>query len=162
MQEVYLGNQEIKSGNEIFQIYANQYSVSDAIADSLLGSPEAKQQSQEYYIKAMNYYLIASQYDPESRTVLQSIRSLYNSTRWINWTSQVQSKVAHLQKIEQRDNATNRLPVLQKQLKEAEGNLAKLKKGNGFLTGMKIDIAKNKISSLKQQIAQSERIAKAS
>lgn len=109
----------------------------------------------------MNYYLIASQYDPESRTVLQSIRSLYNSTRWINWTSQVQSKVAYLQKLEQRDNATNRLPELRRQLQEAEANLAKLQKENGFLTGMKMDIANNKIKSLKQQIAQSERIAKA-
>ena len=157
---LYLGRQEIENGNKTYQIYDTHYSVSDAIANSLFGSPEAKQNSQEYYVKAMNYYLMASQYDPKSRTVLQSIRSLYNSTRWINWTSQVQTKVANLQKMEQRDNATSRLPVLQKQLKEAEGNLAKLKKENGFLTGMKIDMAKNKINSLKQEIAQSERIAK--
>ena len=156
---LYLGRQEIENGNKIYEIYDTHYSFSDAITDSLLGSPEAKQNSQEYYVKAMNYYLLASQYDPESHVVLGSIRSLFNSTRWINWSSQVHSKVAYLQKMEQRDNAINRLPELQKQLKEAEANLAKLKKENGFLTGMKKDSSNNKIKSLKQQIAQSERIA---
>ena len=62
--------------------------------------------------------------------------------------------------MEQKDNAINRLPEFQKQLQEAEENLAKLRKENGLLTGMKIEFANNKIKSLKQQISQLERIAK--
>jgi tetratricopeptide (TPR) repeat protein len=155
---LYLGKQEIERGNEIFQIYATPSSLSDAIADSLMGNASAKEHSKDCFIKAMDYYILALRYDPESRNVLQHIRSLYNSTRWINWNPVVSSKVAYLQKMESRDNAITRLPELRKQLQEAEADLAKLKKENGFFTGLKIEFAKNKINSLKQQIAQAERI----
>jgi hypothetical protein len=49
---------------------------------------------------------------------------------------------------------------LRRQLQEAQAKLVKLKKEGGFFSGMKIDSMTNKINSLKQQIAQYERIAK--
>jgi len=78
---------------------------------------------------------------------------LARDASWVGWSSAVSNKVGLLQKMEQKEKAINNLPGLRKQLKEAQANLAKLKKEKGFFTGMKIDSVTGKIKSLKQQIA---------
>lgn len=143
---LYLANQEVQQGNKIFKIYANTSIYN------------ARNHSREYYIKAMNYDLLALQFDTQNYTVLQSIKALYSSSRWINWNSEVQSKVGLLKKMEQRNNAIQKLSTLQNQLKNAQENLAKTEKEKGLFGGMKIEGASNKINSLKKEIAKCEQI----
>jgi len=38
--------------------------LTSAITDAAFGSPDAKENSREYFVKAMNYFLLASYYDP--------------------------------------------------------------------------------------------------
>lgn len=156
---LHLGEQEITSGWKIYNIYATQYDLASAITDAAFGSPDAKENSREYFVKAMNYFLLAAHYDPAHYYVLYSIRNLARNTNWVGWSSAVSNKIALLQRMEQRDKAVESLPNLRKQLQEAQANLARLKKEKGFFTGMKIDSATSKIKSLKQQIAQYEKIA---
>lgn len=156
---LHLGEQEVESGWKIYKIYATQYDLASAITDAAFGSPDAKENSREYFIKAMNYFLLASNYDPTHYYVLYSIRNLARDASWVGWSSVVSNKVALLQKMEQKEKATNGLPELRKQLQENQAKLAKLKKENGIFTGMKIDSTISKIKSLKQQIAQYEQIA---
>lgn len=156
---IHLGEQELENAIKVAQIYTTHYDLSSALSDSLLGHPEAKEKSQEYFIKAMNYFIVASHYDPTHYYVLNSIRNIAREANWISWSSEVRNKVAFLQRMEQRDQAIESLPNLRKQLQEAQSKLAKLKKEKGFFTGMKIDSAASKVKSLKQQIAQYEHIS---
>lgn len=147
----YLGDQADEQIGRMIDIYSST-------ADSLFGNMEAKEHCQEYVIEAMNYYFLASNYDPQDLTPLYKMRNLAKFGNWITWSAEVRSKITSLERIEQRLHATNRLPELKKQLQEATAKLAKLEKEKGFLSGMKIDSVKSNIASLKQQITQCERI----
>ena len=137
---LHLGEQEIESGWKIYKIYATQYDLASAITDAAFGSPDAKENSREYFIKAMNYFLLASNYDPTHYYVLYSIRNLARDASWVGWSSVVSNKVALLQKMEQKEKATNGLPDLRKQLQEAQANLAKLKKRKLLWSGMSFSV----------------------
>ncbi|MBV6449989.1 MAG: hypothetical protein MHPDNHAH_00707 [Anaerolineales bacterium] len=147
----YLGDQADEQSARIIEIYSST-------ADSLFGHMEAKEHCQEYVIEAMNYYFLASNYDSHDLTPLYKMRDLAKFGNWINWSPEIKYKISSLERIEQKNHATNRLPGLRKQLQEAITRLAKLEKEKGFLSGMKIDGVKRDISSLKQQIAQCEQI----
>lgn len=152
----YLGAQEREQAVKIYNIYVSQVSsITDAIFDPM----EAKENSQEYYVKAMNYFLLALNYDTENYETLTRIKNLAQEANWVNWSSAVKDKIRLFERLHQKNKAISDLPNLQKQLQEAQAKLVKLKKENGFFTGMKIDSASNKIKSLKQQIAQYEHIA---
>jgi tetratricopeptide (TPR) repeat protein len=151
----YLGAQEREHAVKIYNIYVSQVSsITDAIFDPM----EAKENSQEYYVKAMNYFLVALSYDSENYDTLTRIKNLTQEANWINWSSAVRDKIRLLERLNQKNTAVSNLPNLQRQLQEEQAKLAKLKKEKGFFTGMKIDSTTNKIKSLKQQIAQYERI----
>ncbi len=157
---MHLGDEEIQHGWKIYNIYATQYDLASAITDAAFGSPDAKDNSREYFIKAMDYFLLASLYAPTHYSVLARIRKLSRETSWINWSSAVKNKVALLYRIEQKENAKRELPNLRKQLQMETTKLAKLKKEKGIFTGMKIDSATKKIKSLQQKISQYEKVSK--
>jgi tetratricopeptide (TPR) repeat protein len=158
---VHLGDEQITHGVKIYNIYATQYDLNNAIVDSLLGSPDAKENSREYFVKAMDYFLSASSYAPEGYLALSRIRDLANSYRWINWSSQVREKVNLVTTMEQKGLADMRLPELQKELQENMAKLKKLNKEGGFfiIADVQIEILKSKIRSLEQEIERCEKIA---
>jgi len=146
-----LGDQEDEHVGKMIEIYSSTQ-------DALFGHSEAKAHCQEYVIRAMDYYLLASNYDPNDFTPLIKMRNMAKFGNWISWSADVRNKLAILEKREQKYQASNSLAQLQKQLQESQAKLAKLKKENGLFTGMKIDSVKDNIESLKQQIAQCEQI----
>ncbi|KXK13307.1 MAG: Tetratricopeptide repeat protein [Chloroflexi bacterium OLB14] len=135
---IHLATQEIKNGAEIANIYTDSY--------------EARKNSQEYYIKAMNNILLASHYDPTNYHNLKFINDLASKVNWIDWSKEVKNKIALFK-------AVDSLPGVRKQLKENQAKLEKLKTENGLFTGIKIETTTNKIKWLKQRIAEYERIA---
>ena len=147
----YLGDQADEQIVRMIDIYSST-------ADSMFGNSEAKEHCQPYVMEAMNYYFLASNYDPNDLTPLYKMKNLAKFGNWINWSSDVRNKIAILERNQQKSYATNQLPLLKKQLQETQARLAKLQKEKGFLYGMRIDGAKRDISSLKQQIAQCEQI----
>lgn len=134
---IHLASQEIKNGAAIANIYTDSY--------------EAKKNSEEYYIKAMNNILLASHYDPTNYHNLKFINELASKVNWIDWSKEVKNKIALVKAIDS-------LLDLRKQLKENQANLEKLKRENGLFTGIKTETTTNKIKWLKQQIAEHERI----
>jgi hypothetical protein len=156
---LHLGEQEIEHGWEIYKIYATQHDLTSVIVDAAFGNPEAKENSREHFVNAMEYFLLASNYDPTHYYVLHSIRNLARDTRWVGWSSTVKNEIRLLQKIEQRDKVINDLPNLRKQLQKTQAELVKLKKEKGFWAKRKSEKTINKINSLKQKIAKYERIA---
>ena len=153
---MHLGGEEIKLGYKIFNIYNTHYTLSGALAD--LGSPTSKQKSQHYFIKAMNYFVLASKYWPDNHEILFSIRKLAQDANWINWSAEVNSSIARLQEMEQKSNAISQLSNLRRQLQESEGQLMKLKGEQGLFTELQITNATRKIKSLQKRIAQYELI----
>jgi len=57
---LHLGEQEIENGAKIYKIYATQYDLASAITDAAFGSPEAREHSKEYLVKATNFFACIS------------------------------------------------------------------------------------------------------
>ena len=148
---ILLGDQEDQQIGKIIEIYSST-------VDALDGHAEGKAACQEYVCRAMNYYFLASNYDPDDLTPLIKMRNMAKFGNWISWSDDVRNKISILEKREQKYQASNSLEQLRKQLLASQAKLAKLKAENGLFTGMKIDGVKNNIESLKQQIAHLERI----
>lgn len=147
----FLGDQADAHVDKIMEIYSTT-------RDALFGNYEANENCQEYVIKAMNYYLLASNYNPNDYTLLYKMRNLAAFGNWINWSAEVRNKISILLKYEQKNYASNRLPSLHKELQECQTKLEKLKMEKGLFMGMKIDSMKKNIESLKQGIAHCEQI----
>ncbi len=161
----HLGDTEREHAIEIFEIYND----GNDFIDSVLGNsnPEAKSNSQEYFQKAMEYYMLASQYgdhgydySSQNFSALRSIYDLAQETKWINWWGLVKQKKSLYLKVQLKNYAISMaLPDLRKQLQEASTTLSKTKKEKGLFVGVKINSLTKKIKSLQEQIVQEEKNA---
>jgi len=116
---------------------------------------EARSKSGEYYIEAMNYFLLAAAYLPNNTDILQHIEDLAKKPKWFNRNlysrnSTVQQKINDLQILRAKD----RLPKLNQELLQTEQDLANLKKDKGIFNIFKIDETEDKIKQLKDEITQ--------
>ena len=118
---------------------------------------EAKRRLREYVLKAMNYYLLASQYDPDDLTPLYKIKYLVEYGNWIAWPAEVRIRIASLERKEEANRAKEYLAGLQKQFEQTQAKLAELKKEKGLTTGVKTLRVKVKMATLQRKIERQER-----
>ena len=110
---LHLGDEQINHGVKVWNIYASYNTFSDSFSASVTGNPEAKNHSQEYFVQAMNYFLTAAIYNEPNYNVLRRI-NLARNYSWIGWSSNVTNKIAVLDNMEQKQNATSNLSKLRK------------------------------------------------
>lgn len=70
-------------------------------ARKVSGFFDRRKKSAEFYKKAMTFYLMGLRHDPENLMLLRCVHDLYKQTRWIEWGSKVDQKVAQFNKLEQ-------------------------------------------------------------
>ncbi len=146
----HLGDQADDLAGKIMDKYA-------ATHKGASGYSEAKKRCREHAIKAMNYYLLASNYDPNDLTPVYKMKYLAEFGSWIHWPAEVRKKIAALESAEQINRVSKLLTRLKKQLQEIQARLANLEKEKGLLAGMKRQGAKRNLASLKRQIANCEK-----
>lgn len=141
-----LGNQQWESGVRIYKIdpYSEQ---------------RGRDASKPYAIKAMNYYLAASDLDPYDMTILGNITDEVKQVHWIQWSEKVYAKIKSLELLQTKRNALAQLARLNGELQKAESDLARLQTQSGFLVGGKIKDAERRIARLQTDIAKQERDA---
>lgn len=156
---VELASKEIKQGWEIYGIYDTHYSLSDAIADTILGSQSSKQHSYQHFVNGMNYLLLANKYLPDNYAILDLIRNLAKRTNWIKWSPDTKENMVRVINMEQKQNAVRELPELLKKRKELQEELKGLGEEDGLFTSIIADGIEKQIGNLEVQISSFEKIA---
>ncbi len=157
----YLGEEEVKHGAEIFKIYDNGYygDIASLTTRLAFGPQEAKEKSQEHFVEAMKYFLLAASYAPDDDFILIRIENLAKNVNWVTWSNAVRKRIQTLHARNAKEEAELRLSDLRKELQQAEQNLASLRKEKGLFIGMKIGDAQDKVRKLRAEIAKYEQTA---
>jgi tetratricopeptide (TPR) repeat protein len=148
----YLGNQQWEMAQKR---YKSEYEYYKRLAYVWPGH-NAKVATAQYALKAMEYYVIASNYAPDNITVLQTIANVASFYDVVTWGEKVHAKLRSLELLRAKINASGRLPKLRRELQEAQSELAKLQTQSGFFVGLKINDVQNRITRLQSDIAKSE------
>lgn len=131
----------------------------------------ADDNSRENAIRAMNYYLAASDLAASNyaqtnlvilelnRVILEDIAEWAKEAKWIQWNEKVYAKIETLELLRSNKDALDRLPKLKEELQKAQSDLAKLRTQSGFFLGGKIKDAVRRISQLQADIAKLEKNA---
>jgi hypothetical protein len=111
----------------------------------------------EYAIKVMDYYLIASEYDPDNITILENIAVCARFYHVVTWNERVSAKLKKLEQIKARKVAEQRLQGLKSELQKAQTDYAVLRSKGGFLAGIRLKDLEDRIANLQAQIAKLEK-----
>jgi tetratricopeptide (TPR) repeat protein len=114
--------------------------------------------AQTYLVNAMDYYLSASDYAPDSIPILEAIASVASEMQGTRST-RVQTKISILESLHAKTQAETRLPYLRTELEKAMQHLAALRARKGLFIGGKIKDLEGRIDSLRTTIAESEKKA---
>jgi tetratricopeptide (TPR) repeat protein len=151
----YLGNQKWEMAQKMYNInYESQRRLS-----YVWPGHNAKVATAEYAIKAIEYYVIASDYAPDNIVILQNIANVAKFYDVVTWSERVRDKIRDLELLRAKMNALGRLPKLKGELQEAKSELAKLQTQSGFFVGIKINDVQNRIVRLQSDIAKLEKDA---
>ena len=145
----HLGDQADAMASKIMDDYA-------ALHLANMDDSEPRAHSQEYIIKAMNYYLLASNFDPGDLTPVYKMKYLAKLGDWLIWPAEVRTKIASLAQVEKKDKVSMQLTGLQRQLQAAQARLETVERQKGVFVGMRVADVKRNIAALKQQIASLE------
>ncbi|MFH2040169.1 MAG: hypothetical protein ABIJ65_12115 [Chloroflexota bacterium] len=146
----YLGDQT----NELIEKIMDE---NESNPNKKAGISEVNAKCQEPILKAMNYYLLASKFDPNNLTPLYKMKYLAEFGDWLFWSSEIREKISYVDGIDQENKTFHRLTNLKMQLKESQTSLTTSKKGKGLFSRIKMLGLKRHISSLNQQIGQEEK-----
>ena len=144
-------------GDQVNELVTSIMDENESNPNKKAGLSEANAKCQEPILKAMNYYLLASKFNPQNLTPLYKMKYLAEFGNWLYWPSEVREKISHVDAIDQENKAFHRLTNLKMQLKESQTSLSNNKKDKGVISKIKMLGLKRHISSLAQQIAQEDK-----
>ena len=121
-----------------------------------ISAARAAEESKEYFISAMEYFLKASYYAPDDEVILENIRECSKQNPYIEWSNNVIEKIKTLNLIKNKKEAEERLPTIRERSVALNIELNELKSGKGILNKKKIKDLEDKIQEIKVEIAQKE------
>ncbi|MGB8644118.1 MAG: hypothetical protein WCF84_02695 [Anaerolineae bacterium] len=119
----------------------------------------AQERSQESAIKAVNYYLKASNFAPDHITILKNIETVVEKYFIVKWNQIVLDKLDVLDMLRAKKEAEEKLPGLRAELQNAIAECERLKTQKGIFIGAKIKEAERRRKQLESAIAQMEQAA---
>ncbi len=111
------------------------------------------------YNKAMNYYLLATCYNPEDMTILKNIQRLSKASIFMTWGDAVHLRLKVLDLLHAKRQAKVELPKLKEKLQKAEADLSRLHSEKGLFSGIKLKDKEALINNLEASIAKNEKDA---
>jgi tetratricopeptide (TPR) repeat protein len=114
--------------------------------------------AQTYLVNAMNYYLSASDYAPDSIPILKDIACVASEMQGTR-SARVQTKLSTLEPLCAKAQAETSLPELRAELEKAGLDFTALRARTGLLTGAKIKLLERRINSLRTAIVVAEQEA---
>jgi tetratricopeptide (TPR) repeat protein len=116
----------------------------------------AAEESKEYFVSAMEYFLTASYYAPDDVVILENIEHCSKQNRYIEWSNNVIEKIKTLNLIKNKKEAEESLPKIRERSITLNTELDELKSGKGIFNKKKIKDLEEKIQEIKTEIAQKE------
>lgn len=117
----------------------------------------AAEESKEYFVSAMEYFLTASYYAPDDVVILENIEQCSKQNSYTKWSNNVFEKIATLNRLQEKKKAEESLPKIREKSTILDTELSKLKLGKGVFNKKKIKDIEDKIQEIKAEIAQKER-----
>jgi tetratricopeptide (TPR) repeat protein len=145
-----------KLGDDAFELALKIWKIYE---DDTVFLPDrhAIENSQQYFMQAMNHYMTASIYGPDDLTILGNIATCAKRAGWINWDRAVHVRIRRLESLRAKETAELQLPIMRNTLRIVEELLSLQKKDKGLLAGLKIRETGAQIRKLKSEIAEQER-----
>ena len=144
-----IGLEFLRQANEIYEYHTSGY-YEGMIGKSIKKS-NARNESGDYYIEAMNYFIAASENVPDDLIILSNIGKLANQADWISWNDDVKEKINTYKSLEARHHAIQEYPIIKKQLEDELIKLDNYKSNKGFGTGLKIRNSERIIKKLQDE-----------
>ena len=159
---VNLGNQQFNRG-KVEHVKWSKWETSGDELSSLTriereNRRKARKASNEYFIKAMTYYIQAAKIIPDNLTILSNIEICAHDTNWINWPDVVERNIESKRAIVGKQEAENKLPALLYKLEQEEKKLDQYKSEKGFANRLKARNSENRIKNLQSEIKKFRRI----
>ena len=148
-----LGNQSWEMAQKMYNIKYEFYTRMTYFTPGR----NAKDDTAEDAVKAMNYYLTASDYDPDNIIILINIANCARFYDTLVWSKRVHAKIKKQEMLLAKKAAETTLPKRKAALEEAQAELAKLRTQGGMFAGMKINDVEQRIKNLKSDIARMEK-----
>jgi len=125
-----------KLGNDAFELALKIWKIYE---DDTVFLPDrhAMENSQQYFMQAMNHYMTASIYGPDDLTILGNIAACAKRAGWINWDRAVYVRIRRLESLRAKETAERLLPVMRNTLRSVEELLPLQKKTKDFLLDLK-------------------------
>jgi hypothetical protein len=105
-----------------------------------------------HFTKAMDYYLVALKFAPNSITILNNIRNCERVSREMaavsHWPEDVRVKIGLLNSYERKKAAAQRLPELGRQVKEKQAEIRRLKQKNNFIAAFQQGVVEDQLRNL--------------
>jgi tetratricopeptide (TPR) repeat protein len=121
-----------------------------------IGAARAAEESKEYFVSAMEYFLTASYYAPDDIVILENIEHCSKQNRYIEWSNNVIEKIKTLNLIKNKKEAEESLPKIREKSIMLKTELDELKSGKGIFNKKKIKDLEEKIQEIKTEMAQKE------
>lgn len=122
---------------------------------------DAKSETADDFLEAMNYYLLAAGYSPSNEAILQNISHLVNHAKWLDWekVTGVRVNLSMLDIITTKTKAEKNLSERNKELTTTKKKLMKVKGKDGFLAGLQLKSRESKIDELNKDISKLKELA---
>ena len=143
-----LGNDALALALKIWNIYEG---------DTWAGGEAAAKNTLEHFLKAMDHYLMALNFDPDDIDILGNVAYCKQKGWWISWSDAVHDKLKILEMLRAKQLAEKILPKLGDELASAQATLAKLKTEGGLFVNVKIKAAEANLKRIQAEIADQER-----
>jgi tetratricopeptide (TPR) repeat protein len=121
-----------------------------------IGAARAAEESKEYFVSAMEYFLTASYYAPDDIVILENIEHCSKQNRYIEWSNNVIEKIKTLNLIKNKKEAEESLPIIRERSAMLNTELNEIKSDKGIFNKKKIKDLEDKIQEIKTEIAQKE------
>jgi tetratricopeptide (TPR) repeat protein len=116
----------------------------------------AAEESKEYFISAMEYFMRASYYAPDDVDILENIEHCSKQNKYIEWSNNVIDKIRTLNLIRNKKEAQESLPKIRERLIALNIELDELKSSKGIFNKIKIKDLEEKIQEIKNEMERKE------
>jgi tetratricopeptide (TPR) repeat protein len=121
-----------------------------------ISAARANEESKEYFISAMEYFMTASKYAPDDEVILGNIRECSKQNPYIEWSNNVHEKINTSNLLQKKKEAEESLPKICERSIQLNAELNELRLGNGIFNKKKTKDLEDKIQEIKAEIAQKE------
>ncbi len=143
-----LGNEIWEQAIKWYHIKRNAYQQ----MGSWTAGTDAKKETSEDAVKAINHYLQASHYAPNDLTILENIQHCAEFYDVVTWTDVVRRKINHLQWLRAKADSQKYLPGWKVELARLQDELARLQAQRGFMVERRTKDTENKSDRRRQRL----------